>query len=129
MVLGARIDHNENYKEGGQQLLNNHNVDVTANNEKNQAEEFKLIYPDTVEKKRVHNQQELSASSAKYLNQSLTFTPSQYQTQDDQTNHMNCSIYEQEQKSFPHMTLHYDQLTPIKNRDANVLPTLEDEGD
>ncbi len=27
------------------------------------------------------------------------------------------------------MTLHYDQLTPIKNRDANVLPTMEDEGE
>ncbi len=65
------------------------------------------MYPSSTDTKRPPL--EYSASSNKYINQSLTLTPSQYQMDPN-----NVSI---DPKSMRKMVLHYDQMTPVHNEE------------
>ena len=76
-----------------------------------------MLYPNSTDTKRPPL--EYSASSAKYLNNSLTFTPSQYQANEDQNASMQIDM-----KSVTKIKLKYDHLTPVQN---NRQPKEEEE--
>ncbi|TNV87579.1 hypothetical protein FGO68_gene9425 [Halteria grandinella] len=76
-----------------------------------------MMYPSSTDTKRPPL--EYSASSAKYINQSLSFTPSQ-NGQSDQMEGHDCGIMDQ--KSISKLILKYDHLTPPKSNKRSSYP-------